>query len=46
MWKKWFGDVFRNNEPHIQIQHLRKPHKTYADWLFVIVSSTEVSDLG
>ena len=24
--KKWFGGVFGNNEPQIQIQHLRKPH--------------------
>ena len=24
--KEWFGDVFTNNEPQIQIQHLRKPH--------------------
>ena len=24
--KKWLGDVFGNNEPQIQIQHLRKPH--------------------
>ena len=24
--EKLFGDVFKNNEPQIQIQHLRKPH--------------------
>ena len=26
MRKTWFGDVFRDNEPQILIQHLRKPH--------------------